>query len=232
LTDRESAVRAAAAEALGRIGPEAAAATKALLAMLKDPDKSARQAAVFALGRIVPEDSAHVAMALVDVLNQPDADLRRSAVVSLALLGDRSPEVITAIGRLLGEPDQELRQQAVQALSRFGTAARSVEEFLKKTLQDDSEKSIRASAAQALFTAYGSEAKQLIPFMTERLKVEPNFEVRVLIVEELGALGADGQTALPALREARKDPQLKVREAAAAAERRIEQSLAAPPPNR
>jgi hypothetical protein len=63
----------------------------------------------------------------------------------------------------------------------------------------------------------------LIPVLTERLKNDPAFEVRVAVAEELGALGAAGKPAIPALRIAQRDPQIKVREAARAALKVIEQ---------
>jgi HEAT repeat protein len=232
LKDADPTVRAAAADALGRVGPDAKAAAPDLLPLLADAEKPVRRAAAFALGRVGPDDPAPAAAALVGVLAGPDPDLRREAVVGLAFLGDRSPDVVLAVGRALSDPDAELRHQAVQTLARFGPAARTADAELRRAATGDADKLVRASAVHALFMAYGTDAKALIPLMAERLKADPEFEVRAVIAEELGALGADGRGALPALREARKDPQIKVREAAAAAERRIEKPPAVPRPDR
>jgi HEAT repeat protein len=218
--------------ALGRIGPDARTAAPDLLPLLKDAEKPVRQAAVFALGRVGPDDPAPVSAALVGVLSGTDADLRREALLSLSLLGDRSPDVVSAIARVLADKDAEQRHQAVLALARFGPAARTVEDDLKRTFQTDSDKAIRSSAAHALCTAYGTDAKSLIPLMLDRLKSDPDFEVRAVVAEELGALGADGRSAVSALREAQRDPQIKVREAAAAAIKRIERPSAIPRPER
>jgi HEAT repeat protein len=232
LTDPDAGVRAAAADALGRVGADAKASATELLPLLKDGEKSVRQAAVFALGRVGPDDPAPVSAALVGVLAGSDPDLRREALGGLSLLGDRSPEVVSAVAGVLADPDAELRQQAVLALARFGPAARAAEDALKRSFKDDVEKQVRSSAVHTLCMAYGTDAKTLIPLMTERLKADPDFEVRVVVAEELGTLGADGRAAVPALREAQRDSQIKVREAAAAAVKRIERSSSPSKPDR
>ena len=77
--------------------------------------------------------------------------------------------------------------------------------------------------------AVGAEEKELIPFFTERLKADPDFEVRVGIADELGSLGPAGKDALPALRAAQTDSQIKVRAAAAAAIKQIEKPVSKQP---
>lgn len=232
LPDGDAGVRRAVADALGRIGEDAKPAAPELLKLLKDSEKPVRQAAVFALGRVGPDDPAPVSAALVEVLGGSDAELRKEALVSLALLGDRSPEVVAAVAQVLAEPDAEMRHQAILALARFGPAARSAEEQLKRAFTGDADKLVRSSAVHALCVAYGTDAKSLIPLMAERLKVDPDFEVRTVTAEELGALGSEGRPALLALREAQRDQQIKVREAAAAAIRRIERPSAVPKSDR
>ena len=71
--------------------------------------------------------------------------------------------------------------------------------------------------------------------MKERLKDvigvmerDADFEVRLAAVEEIGALGPDvrdNREAMAALRQRLSDPQVKVREAAAVAIRRIEKKV-------
>ena len=93
---------------------------------------------------------------------------------------------------------------------------------LKETASTDSDKDIRIDALHTLGVAYGSDAKELIPFFAERLKADKDFEVRIAIADELGSLGPAGKDALPALRAAQTDSQIKVRAAAAAAIKQIE----------
>ena len=151
-----------------------------------------------------------------------DADLVLELIVSLGLLGDRSADVVQAVAAQLDDPAAEVRRQAGLSLGKFGPAARAAADPLTAVFKADPDKLARIYALHTLRTAYGSEAKELIPVLTGRLKADPDFEVRVAISEELGSLGSAGASALPALREAQRDPQIKVREAAAAAIRQIQ----------
>ena len=223
LADQDARVRATAADALGRIGPDAASAAPELLKLFKDAEKPVRLAAVFAVGRVGPEDVGGAAKALVGVVSgEKDADLRREAISSLGFVGDRSPETVRAVASLLGDPSPDFRLLATATLAKFGPAGRIVESELKKATTTDSDKRVRANAVQTLCVVFGPDAVQLVPFLAERLQGDADFEVRIAIVERLGALGPAGKTALPALRLAQSDPQLKVREAATLAIKRIE----------
>jgi HEAT repeat protein len=247
LKDPAAPTRAAAAEALGRIGPDARQAAPSVLPLMKDGDRNVRYAAVFALGRIDPEDPGPVSAALVATLaseagrdgklsalsgaastgvwaGRRDDEMALELVLSLGLLGDRSPEVVQAVADRLSDPAAEIRRQAGLALGKFGPAARSAGEALTSVFKSDRDKLARIYALHTLRMSYGTDAKELIPVMTERLRADPEFEVRVAIAEELGSLGPSGVPAIGALREAQKDPQIKVREAAVAAVRQIQKS--------
>jgi HEAT repeat protein len=223
LKDADAGVRAAAADALGRIGPDAKPAAPELLLLLKDTNKAVRQAAIFALGRVEPEDTAEPASALVAVLKtDPDADLRKEAMLALGFLGDTSSPVIAAVAAVLTDKAAEMRALAATTLGKFGPAVRSAETELTTAINTDADKGVRLNAVRTLCSGYGTDAATLIPLLTERLKDDGDFEVRIAIAEELGALGAAGKPALPALRTAQRDPQLKVRDAATAAIKAIE----------
>lgn len=233
LADPDAGLRALAADALGRLAGVAKDAAPDLLPLLKDADKSVQLAAVFALGRVEPTDTAPAAAALIGVFKtSADMDLRREAIVALGLLGDRGADTLKTLTTVLGDPkeDVEFRRHAVLALIRAGTAARSTADDLKKAMKGDADKLVRLNAVRALCAAYGAEKKDLLPELVERLKpdTEPDFEVRISIAEELGGLGMDGKPAVPALRAAQRDPQIKVRDAATAAIKAIEKPPAKP----
>lgn len=231
LTDADPTVRAAAADALGRIGPDARPAAPELLALLKDAQKPVRRSAVFALGRVDPEEKTAPAEALIGVLkSDADLDLRREALLALGFLGERSRPVVAALATVLADQNAELRALAALTLGKFGSAVRSVEADVLKALKSDPEKDVRLNLVRTLCSGYGSEAPALIPVLTERLKDDPAFEVRVAVAEELGGLGPAGKPAIPALRIAQRDPQIKVREAAASAIKSIERQTAKPKP--
>jgi len=229
LKDADPTVRAAVADALGRIGDYARAAAGELLPLLKDSEKSVRLAAIFALGRIDPDDKEPVSTALVALLKgETDEELRKEVVLALSFLGDTSPNVVTALAGLLTDKKSELRMQVALGLGKFGPAVKHAEAELLAVAKADSEKQVRISAVRTLCSGLGAEAVRLIPPLSERLKDDADFEVRVAIAEELGAMGADAKSAIPALRKAQGDAQIRVREAAAAAVKKIEKPAPKP----
>lgn len=248
LKDPAAPTRAAAAIALGRIGPDARQAAPALVPLVNDPDRSVRYAAVFALGRIDPEDPEPVSAALTAALaaergregplaaasavgssavwaERRDEEFAVEFAISLGLLGDRSPEVVQALAEQFADPSAEVRRQAALSLGKFGPAARAAAGPLTAVFQADCDKLARIYSLHTLRSAYGSDAKELIPVLVGRLKTDPEFEVRVAIADELGSLGPSGAPAIPTLRDAQRDPQVKVREAALAAIRRIQKPV-------
>ena len=222
LADKDAATRAAAADTLGRIGVGASGTADALIALLKETDSTVRGAAIFALGRIEPDEPSKVAAALLPLVKgEAVVELRRAVLTSLGLLADRSPA--TGMGTAVGlqDADVEVRRQAAQAIGKYVGGGKLAEKELKKAFEEDKDKQVRGAALRALCEGFGPDAKMLIPVIVARLKVEPEFDVRIAIIEELGALGAEGKDAIPALREAQRDAQTKVREAATGAIKRI-----------
>lgn len=251
LDDPAADTRAATAEALGRIGTDAENALAKLTPLLEEEDRAVRLAAIFALGRITTEDPTPASAALVatatreqqrqDRLVAPaavgsalalsqirDARMLLEVLISLGLLGDRSENVVATVGRSLADGHVDLRRQAALVLGRFGPASRSLNEPLQESFRRDPDHWTRIYALNALQTTLGSDAPTLIPLMAQQLKADPDFEVRVAIAEALGGLGNAGKEAIPALREAQRDPQIKVREAALAAIKQIQKPPADP----
>jgi HEAT repeat protein len=233
LKDADPATRALAADALGRFSGDAKDAIGDLLPLLKDADKSVNLAAVFAIGRVQPDDTAPAAAALIEVFKTAsEMDMRREALVALGLLADHSADTLKTLTAVLADEKEapELRRTAIVALSRFGPAVRPAEADLKAAMTKDKDKLVRLNAVRALVYGYGDQKKDLIPFLVDRLKpeAESDFEVRVAVAEELGGMGADGKPAVPALRSAQRDPQIKVRDAATAAIKAIEKPPAPP----
>lgn len=234
LKDPSPEIRAATADALGRVGADAKAAAPALVPLLADQDRSVRLGAVFALGRIAPDDLARVASVLVRQLGtEKDAEIRREIVVSLGLLTDRTAPTVQAIANLLKDPDIETRRVAVRTLGRFGLDASSVADALLKVAETDKDKEMRIDAVRALGSAMGPALKVRATDLIRMLEKDDDFEVRLAIVEELGALGnavKDHKEIMAALHSRQSDPQVKVREAATAAIRRIQKPP--PPPDK
>jgi HEAT repeat protein len=247
LKDPEPAVKVAAAEAIALTGALAKTMAKSaapgLVPLLKDPEKSVRMAAVYALGRIQPEGASTVAETMAEMLGtEKDADMKRELIASMGLLAEKSEVVMKALAAALSEKEpDEVRRTAARTLGAFGTDAFLAADELFKMLTTDKVKDIRVDAVRAFGSALGplgvkARLKEIRPQLDPAK--QPDFEVRIALVEEIGALGyefigidlaspdkgvkAEALATLGALRQRQADPQVKVREAATLAVRKVE----------
>jgi HEAT repeat protein len=225
LKDSEAATRIAVAEALGQAGSDAKSAAVNLAPMLGEEDKSVRLAAVIALGRTAPEGAPAIAETMARMLtNEKDLDIRIELVSSLGLLGEKSVVVVTALARLLTDKEDELRRRAARTLGTFGVAAAPAADALLAAASAEKLKDIRVDIVRAFGSSLGQNLKTRVKDVLPLLK-DTEYEVRLAIVEEIGALGnelrEDTET-LKVLRSRLSDPHVKVREAVASAIRKIE----------
>lgn len=174
LKDRDAAVRASAATALGWIGDPRAAPL--LIGCLKDADERCRGAAALALGMLratqalkplaralgdaSPLVRQQVAEALgelgdpvtadllLDVLTDEEEPLEVRAAAARALGNLHLPQALTAFLQLLGTPEPGLRVAAIEGLGRlgFGRAYR----LLVPLLWHDPDRAARHAAARAV----------------------------------------------------------------------------------
>jgi HEAT repeat protein len=226
LSDPDPATRAAVAEAIALTGTEGKSAAAGLAPLLQDNDKSVRRAAIVALGRIAPEGAATLAETMSGMLTkEKDGDIRIELVTSLGLLGEKSPVVVKALAAILTDPDDEMRRKSTRILGGLGTAAEPAADALLQTAGHDKLKDIRADAVHSFGSALGPGGlKVRIKDLLGLLK-DPEHEVRLAVVEEVGALGndlKDDTETLKTLRGRLSDPHLKVRESVQIALRRIE----------
>ncbi|MBA4064027.1 MAG: hypothetical protein C0501_10005 [Isosphaera sp.] len=227
LKDPEPATRAAAAEALALAGADGKGAAGELAPLLADKDRAVRRAAVVALGRISPEGAATIAETMAGMLaaEKDDPELRTELVVSLGLLGEKSGAVVDALAGLLADPDEAFRRRAARTLGTFGPAARPAADALLKLAATDKLKDIRIDAVRGFGSAVAPDLKARVKDLLDLLDKEPEFEVRMAVIDEVGALGYelhDDKATIKTLRTRLSDPHVKVREAALAAIRKIE----------
>lgn len=226
LKDPEPATRLAAAEALTATGTDGKGAAVGLAPLLSDEDKAVKRAAVIALGRITPEGSATVADTMAKMLaTEKELEMRVELVTSLGLLAEKSPDVVTALTALLTAPEDDLRRRAVRTLGGFGTAAAPAADALYKVASTDKVKDIRVDAVRGFGSAVGPTGVKDRMKDVLGLLADPDYEVRLAAVEEIGALGNDlmtDQATIKALRVRLSDPHLKVRDAVKHALTRIE----------
>jgi HEAT repeat protein len=229
LKDPDPSTRAAVAEALALAGSLAKSAASELAPLLADQDKSVRFAAIVALGRITPEGASAVAETMAKMITtEKDLDMKLELITSLGLLAEKSPVVVNALAALLTNSDESLRRSAARTLGTFGMGAAPAAEALLKVATTDKAKDIRVDAVHAFGSAVGPEIlkkrmKEFVPLL-----MDPEFEVRLAVVAEIGALGNDLKDdieTLKVLRARLSDPHIKVREAVRAALERIEKKV-------
>ena len=171
LKDTDPGVRAAAAEALGRLDDKSAA--NALAGLLNDPSPEVQEHAVMALAeledpRAVPgleklltnpdaDTRAQAASrlgdmglttapaSLINALKDPNADVRESAANSLGNIEDQKS--VPALIPLLNDPDKDVQEATVNALHNIGGPA-AMQALIGALKSKDPQ--VRRMAAEAL----------------------------------------------------------------------------------
>ena len=143
LTDRDYAVRHAAAKALGECGPAAKPALSALETAPRAERQEVRRAAFDALGRIGPQAIPVLVRALSGAT---DATGRAFAARAL---GKTGPKAVEPLAAALTDKAPQVRREAAWSLAEIGPAARSAAAALKKAASDD-DYVVRVAAAEVL----------------------------------------------------------------------------------
>jgi HEAT repeat protein len=231
LRDAHPGARAAAADTLRRLGPEAKEAVPALQEALADRagDKATRAQAALALGN-VGEPAAPALPAVVAVLEDAGAppEVRRACAETLGRLGPGA-DAAGKLGAALASrgADVELRRAAAGALDRFGPEARPALPALRQALKDDDRfvRSLALHAVGRLGPDLGPDRKAVLADLLGCLN-DRVIEVRVAALETFRALGPEalGEEA-PAvtarLEEAARDSHKAVSDAAREALKRL-----------
>ena len=236
LKDSEPATLIAVADALAQAGSDAKSAAASLAPMLEHKEKGIRRAAVIALGRIAPEG------ALGDCRNDgPHARHREG------------PRHADRAGRVTGSARGEVRRgDRVHSSSCSPTRRKSfaggprerwegsepragpAADALLKAANSETVKDIRVDAVRAFGSALGPGLKGRVKDILAILK-DREYEVRLAVVEEVGALGnelKDDVETLRVLRGRLSDPHVRVREAASIAIKKIEKKPEAKDPKK
>lgn len=140
-----------AAVALGKIGPKAKAALRALNDALNHADTLVRISAVEAIVKISPETAEVRALKM---LRDEEALVRASAIESLGSLQDPSPQLVNAIIAALDDSDDTLsefvRYAAAVTLGNLRQKAVAALPRLKQVAQGDESERVRIAAAKSL----------------------------------------------------------------------------------
>lgn len=138
-------VRISAADALSKIGPEAAEAIPTLAGMADDSDPMVRLIAISSLGGIGPK----AIPALLDLLKNGSRDIhhRYNAAAALGRIG--KPAIPTLL-LMLKDGDRELRIDSTVALGIMGREARAAVPALSEAAEGDRDRDVRLGALNAL----------------------------------------------------------------------------------
>ena len=186
-------IRLIAAEALGRIGPDAKSAIPELIKALSGPDSRVRSEAARALGAIGPAAAAAIPE-LVRVSSRTPAN--SASLWSQTALVQIGKAAVPALAEALRNPDQEVRLASIQTLGRFGTKGEEAVLPLLGALKDD-EPRIREAAVQAL-GEIGSEKTSVTTALIGTLN-DPEDDVAGAAGEGLVKVGYPAVPALLAL---------------------------------
>ena len=226
-----------AAQALGRIGPEAKAAIPSLVELLDDPrvapvaipallqigpqsvpliletwrseESADRPGVIQALGQFGPAAQPAVPK-LMAALTSRDQRVRRQAATALEKIGTEAvPALVTALTE--GTPD--IRPSVTQIFGRMGPIAGAAIPALTRLLHDPDAR-LRLQAAQALWDVEHA-AERIVPTLLEGLR-DQNLSQRRFCAQFLRQIGPLAPSAVPALQAALKDPDRAVQVSAAA----------------
>jgi HEAT repeat protein len=221
-----------AANALGRLGPRAAAVIPALIDCVeKTPHSYMRERAVWALGRVGPaaapavpalaaalkngccpaldalgsigEPALEATPVIVEALSNPDC-AGQAHTTLVRLLG---PRIIPDLLPALRGGDAEVRVRIIEVLGDFGPSAGAAAGDLAAFLKEDVEWEVKVAAARALGRVgpgAAPHADLLLRVLSDSLQ-EPG-TVSAVAAEALGRIGIpEGSSAAPLIDAARSE---------------------------
>jgi HEAT repeat protein len=185
--------RRRAADALGDIGPAAAAAVPELVESLKDEHVEVHWYALDALGRI--GQAATIAVpALSDALTNPRTNRysRRVAARALGRFGPLAADAVAALTKDLDAEDRELRVEAALALWRVSAEPRAIDALIRLIEGGNNEKGSDSAAFSACLalSEIGPSARPSVPTLLAAL-AGPDADIRRAAARALGAIGPD-----------------------------------------
>ncbi|KKK60612.1 hypothetical protein LCGC14_3022620, partial [marine sediment metagenome] len=170
----------------------------ALVEATKDSDHSVREAAIRALARI---DGPEVVKRLMELMQEPNGEIRYQAAKILA--SRKRPECLDAFISALGDLYPRVRTEAARGLGQIEDP-KAVGPLVDALSAPDN---TTQDTARESLVKFGDAA---VPALSKALAAR--YTIRVQIVECLSRIGTE--PALTALRDAMKDTDWRVRDAA------------------
>jgi HEAT repeat protein len=205
LQDPEAPVRAAAATALGQIGPAARVTIPVLTHVARtDPNENVRRQADFALKKL-PEPTNSDIVEFSAFLKDSHAGLRSTAARALGMIGPKARDAARDLEKFLGDTDAGVRVSAAEALWEIlGPKAQGIRPVLVAGLEKGNPE-VRARAAVVL----GAIQDPKLVDVLEAALGDEDGGVRIQAAYALGKIGAP-QT-MPRFLKALGDREVKVK---------------------
>jgi HEAT repeat protein len=212
-TDKDLQLCLRSIAALGLIGGDQV--IPPLSAAVKRKEATVRKKAVESLAKVGPKNQTAI-RALLEALKEMDGDVRHYAVETLGQIGSEAKLAMPILIEMLNDRDMDIRIQVVRALVRIDPKFKEVVPALQKMLSDP-ERDVRLEVLDAL----GQCGKSAVAPLMESLK-DLDSNILVHAAESLGRIGPEANEAVPALSLLLKDDLEEVRNAAAAALKKIQ----------
>lgn len=181
---------------IGRMGPDAQAATPALTHLLRHKDGFVRTHSALALARMqvaAPE----AVQTVVEGLKSPDPGLRSFAAAVLAEMGPQAGEALTTLAESLNDRDGYVRLHAAEVLIRYDRWSYQALDALLGGLKDKDE-NIRWLATYSL-AELAPESQETIDALLTATR-DPVMKVKIGAVYALGEIGPFAKSAGDELR--------------------------------
>jgi HEAT repeat protein len=209
LQDLESPIKVKRLQAMKALGKNGTAAKEAVASLIdhmrKHKDKDLANQAAQTLAQIGPP----AATELIKALEDPAAAVQIRALSALGIIGPQASQAVGPVSRFLENKDAKIRALAAWVLGEIGPPARPVADSLAKALRDG-DSQVRRLAAEALHEIGSEMVIRLLPVLKD-----DDLTIRLSAVQSL-VLFHDRKEAVQALVDAVRDPNIKVRKAAAA----------------
>jgi len=214
LKDANADLRAFAASALGKLGPDARTAAPDLLPLLRDQVPAVRQQAALALGKVGADSKETVFKSLRESLHDGSRDVRLAAAEAISAIDGLSAADVPLLVQILKHQDPEARVFAARGLARLGRGARAALPDLMAAYAG-AEQPLRRAVIETA-ARLGAEAKPALPTFIEALQ-DADAGVRKQAVEALATFGPEAKEAAKQLGRILSDPEPDIRQSAVVA---------------
>lgn len=205
LMHKDVKIRMTTVWALTQIGPEAESAIPALVQSLIDSEENVR---VYATEALVKLGKPSVPP-LINALNTDNIELRKSIVHTLGKLGTDGAKHLLPV---LDDKENGVRLAAIDAIATLGQDGQLATNKLIAILNNP-DIQIRKSVVLAL-AKIEVKTERVIMELTRSLREEEHKEVQLALMQALGSIGPQAESAVPVLVSRLREKDLELRLAA------------------